>query len=315
MKVKKYEYTPRPGWSYSRSRILRECRRRYWLHYYGIKFGDAKISREVKRIRNLTSLPLEVGEAVHKTIAQSLKNVIVAGVPPSKDKLLSRGCKTLEIYLETKQFVEEVMGNGPDEKRISNAFGKVEKALTTFISRSLLPKIVSSLSERPASCIVDPPGYGECRIDGKKAYAKPDLIYEDDMGQTNVIDWKTGRSDNGENLIQLGGYILYAKDVLDYSMDDLEGRIIYLCQPQNDLTLRPTADSLDMIKKRILREMGQIEKCCSDLQNNIPKAIESFPKTMDSHSCLYCNFKHICNEQDYLKKYTMVKSGNKTHIP
>lgn len=297
IKIRSYEYTPTPGWSYFRSRLFRECRRKYWFHYYGLKYGDAHISKEVKKLKNLTSLPIEIGNAIHKTIARSLKNIITRNELPSKEKLIIEGRKTLGERLENYQFVENELDNGLDKEKISNAFGKMEKAFTTFKQHWLLPEIISSLKKRPELCIIDPIGYGECRIVGKKIYSKPDLVYQNNDGQTKIIDWKTGKQNGIETLIQLGGYMFYATDVLDRRIDNLEGRVIYLSQSHSDLILQPTKAKIEMIKVRILRELEEIEGYCIDPHNNVPKPMKYFSRTVDSHRCLFCKFRQICQDQ------------------
>jgi len=296
IKIKVYEYTPAPGWSYFRNMLFRECHRKYWFHYYGLRYGDAQISREVKKLRNLTSLPLEIGNAVHKTIAQSLKNAITRNEYPSKEKLIIDGSETFERQLENKHFFEKDLANGLDEKRLSNALGRMEEAFATFECHPLLPEIISSLTERPELCVIDPAGYGEYRIEKKKAYAKPDLVYQNREGQTKIIDWKTGKQNGAETLIQLGGYLFYTVDVLNRPVDKLEGRMIYLSQSQDDLILKPSKGRIEMIKNRILREIGEIEEYCIDPDNNVPKPREYFSKTTDPHRCSFCKFKHICHE-------------------
>lgn len=298
MEIKKYPFTLIPGWSYSRSRTLRECPRRYWFSYYGENFGDAEISKKIKRLKQLTALPIEVGGVIHQTIGDALKEVLMRGEMPSEEKLILRGHIALKILLESQKFIENELGEGLDEKRIADAFEKIKSSLSTFYSHPLLPEIISSLEERSKSCLVDPAGYGECRIDKKKVYAKSDLIYIDDKGQTKVVDWKTGKPNREENLIQLGGYLFYAVDHLDHSIDNLEGRMIYLDPPDDDFILKPTEESLGMIKQRIMREIEGIEECCSDVENNIPKSMKHFPKTVDTHFCLYCKYNHFCDKYD-----------------
>ena len=298
MGIKEYEYTDLPGWSYSRYRMLRECPRQYWYHYYGIKYGDKNISQEIRRLKKFTALPLEVGHVVHQTIAHSLRDIIMRGKTPSKDKLLLRAQNALRIYLGSKQFIEKELGHGFNDDKLKSAFERLRNALSVFISHPLLPEIIASLTERSTSCVIDPEGYGECRIDGKKVYAKPDLVYSDEKGKIKVIDWKTGSSDRGENVIQLGGYLFYAVDVLGHLIKNLEGRIIYLSPPQDDLILEPTEESMNVIKSRVLREIEEIEEYCSDIKNNIPKPMRLFPKTIESHFCLFCKYKHICDKYD-----------------
>lgn len=296
MKIPAYDYTPAPGWSYSRIKMLRQCPRRYWYHYYGSRYGNSMLSKEIANIKNKTSIPLEVGSSIHEAIAQSLKRVINNGDDIPKEYLFFQGKKILKNRMETKRFTEEKNGTGLNEYQCSAAYERLEKSLENLVSHPLLHEIITSLTERPDYCIVDPPGYGEYRVDGQKAYAKPDLIYLNSKNQFTVLDWKTGHANTKENLLQLGGYIYYAIHALNQPVTSMQGRMVYLFDKQDDLLFIPTPEHLAKFKNRILDEMTMIEKYCIDAQNNIPQPMENFSKRRGVH-CVYCKYKDICTEE------------------
>ena len=53
--MRKYPFTPEPGWSFSRVRTLQTCRRQYWYQYYGKRYID-------RDYVILSALPQAVGQ-------------------------------------------------------------------------------------------------------------------------------------------------------------------------------------------------------------------------------------------------------------
>jgi hypothetical protein len=67
------------SWSYSRHKIFEECRRHYFLQYYGSWNGwnaDApERARLAYRLKNMQSLPMWIGSIVHKIVERILSDL------------------------------------------------------------------------------------------------------------------------------------------------------------------------------------------------------------------------------------------------
>jgi len=296
LKIPTYDYTPAPGWSYSRNKTLRECLRKYWFTYYGKKYADPAIREKIIKIKHLVSLPLVLGEILHQSIAQALENLKETGVCPAMETMISVSEKALEKSLETRQFIEENGGGGINSCKVTAAMQRLHESIGNFYSHPLLPQIISSIIERPEYVLIDPSGYGECRIEGKKAFAKTDLIYSSPEGSTIIVDWKLSNGHPMENLTQLSGYLYYAMNVLHQPLANLQARMIYLSSQEDDLILTATQEKAELIKSRILAELKNIEDCCIDPLHNIPQPMEYFSKKMNPSICSYCKYRHLCRE-------------------
>lgn len=76
-----YELSEYPGfsWSHSRRTTFQECPRKYFHQYYGSHNGweetSAESARIAYRLKNLTSLTLEIGATVHKAASTAIYEV------------------------------------------------------------------------------------------------------------------------------------------------------------------------------------------------------------------------------------------------
>ena len=77
---KQYKYTPILGWSSSRYELFQKCKRHYYYTYY-TKFVKDTPLPHMQRLKNLTSVPLEVGNVVHHIIEAFLKRLQQSDAP------------------------------------------------------------------------------------------------------------------------------------------------------------------------------------------------------------------------------------------
>ena len=62
-----FEFTKILGWSVSRYNMFQTCKRQYYYNYYG-KYDEEYSYSEIKKLKDLTSIPLMKGNIVHKVI-------------------------------------------------------------------------------------------------------------------------------------------------------------------------------------------------------------------------------------------------------
>ena len=69
-----YPFTPTLGWSISRFETFDKCKRQYFYTYYA-KFAPGIPQYKLAQLKNLTSVPLEVGNVVHDVIEAFLRRL------------------------------------------------------------------------------------------------------------------------------------------------------------------------------------------------------------------------------------------------
>ncbi|MHC4407229.1 MAG: PD-(D/E)XK nuclease family protein, partial [Planctomycetota bacterium] len=74
LKYDKYEYTPVLGWSASRYETFDKCSRMYYYHYYGKYVTDVP-PYKMRQLKELTSVPLEIGHVVHDVMEAFLRRL------------------------------------------------------------------------------------------------------------------------------------------------------------------------------------------------------------------------------------------------
>ena len=133
------------------------------------------------------------------------------------------------------------------------------------------------------------------RIEGKKAYAKPDLLFEYKDGRHYLVEWKTGKPHRDENMIQVQAYLFYAKDILGLDLENTVGVVQYLTYPsEKPIEVEGRLINPMEMKNRILSELKLIESKCADVVTNTPLPIGQFPKTEELGYCRMCKYREIC---------------------
>jgi ATP-dependent helicase/DNAse subunit B len=72
-RLRKFEFTDILGWSYSRFATFQQCKRKYYYEYYR-KRDIANLSR-ISVLKELTTVPLEIGNISHKLIQALLSRL------------------------------------------------------------------------------------------------------------------------------------------------------------------------------------------------------------------------------------------------
>ena len=143
--------------------------------------------------------------------------------------------------------------------------------------------------------IVDPPGYGETRIDGMKAYLVIDFLSPTENGLV-VIDWKTGGRYEDKYRKQLEGYASWASLEFDEEPARIEAAIAYL-SPDYDEVQQPSSDiDVDRFLRRFRSETEEMYEFCIDIEENVPREKVAFPKTDQRVFCGGCNFRELCQD-------------------
>ncbi len=214
MEQKRYPFSWEPGWSYSRMNTLRVCLRLYWYEYYAKRFAPAGESKKILELKNLSKIPFELGNSVHGTIAEMLEDLQINDCILDEEIAKQMAVQKFEILVTSKPLIEKRLGIpfAPEDRE--KAHEQIRTSIGTFYGSRWLSMLQDSEPEARRKWLIDPPGFGEFRLDGKKAYAKPDLVFSHD-GRNYLVEWKSGKPHREQNLTQVQAYMFYAKDIME----------------------------------------------------------------------------------------------------
>ena len=213
------------SWSRTRDNVFQECRRRYYLHYYGAWGGwDAAAdpgARTLYVLKQLGTRQMWAGRLVHEAVERSLL-ALRHGHALSEASLIEDTVR--QMREEWKGSRDRRVPREPEAHRALRARVRRARSRTasgrrsaTTSSAACATSIVCRCSRRSSA---RPPSAGSCIEDigsftweGTRVFTAPDFGYWNQADRLQLVDWKTGGNGDGASL-QLGGYALYALEVL-----------------------------------------------------------------------------------------------------
>lgn len=286
-----HPFTPQLGWSSTRSETFRSCRRRYFFQYYARYDSDLPLAR-IQRLKSLSSIPMLVGEAVHEVVASLLRRLLRSSAAIDRERFVRHVRQTLEAALAGTELMEVHYG----QRSVPEAADLLQTAmdcLEQLLASERFLWLVEVLQGDPRY-LIEPPGYGEARLQGMKIYAKVDCLIE--VGDEVVIlDWKTGRQDQAKHLRQLLGYAAWAEDHLKVDAQRIRCLAVYLQNAYEEVEKLPTRADLQGLAAEVAAEVQQMQALLRDPERNIPLEKQSFPLTETLGYCCHCQFRELCD--------------------
>jgi hypothetical protein len=292
LKIRRYEFTPILGWSMSRYEIFSNCKRLYYYQYYA-KFDPDYPRVKIDDLKNLTSIPLEVGNIVHDTISTVLRRLLKSNNEIDRERFQEFVERTAIQNCRNKTFFE-VYYSEVDSVEPADLLPPIEECLITFLDSSRFAWVRDKAIGSKHDWLIEPPGYGEARIEGMKVYCKVDFLFIVD-GRIVILDWKTGKHHEEKHGRQLLGYSTWAAHHLNASAKDIDAIIAYLRPSYEEVKLSPSDSDLSEFAGQIHSETERMYSFCRDVQENVPLDKESFSMTNRLAFCKYCNFKELCD--------------------
>lgn len=292
--ARKYPYTDILGWSASRYETFQTCKRKYYYSRYA-KYDPVYPRGRIDYLRNMVTVPLATGSITHDVIKSTLERLQRSNAPIDTERFLQHVREECERYCAGHVFAEAYYGeaNVPDLEAI---FEGVVLNLRNWLGSHRFDWIQSIALRYKDDWIVEPPGFGETRIDGLKAYLKVDFLSPSEDGLL-VLDWKTGRPHQSKYRRQLEGYACWAS--LEFGRDPAEvTAIIAYLSPDYDEDVLP-ADELDVDRflERFKAETHEMYGFCTNIEENVPKDKSVFKMTEHGEICDNCNFRELCRGQ------------------
>ena len=241
------------SWSRSRAGMFEDCRRRYYYHYYGAWGGwDSNAPPDIRRLyvlKQLTGRQGWAGRTVHSAVELVLR-VLHAGEELSEGRLIEDTVRRMrdewrfshrggyrDRPKEAVALFEHEYGVEVPDQAWQILRDHVCRCLRNFHRLPLLADIRSTPRERWI-LIEDIRAF---EFEGTPIYAAPDFGYWTREDRLALVDWKTGSPDPDGTAIQLGGYALYARDILDVAPERVD--LLEVNLRAGEVTVHPWDDT------------------------------------------------------------------------
>ncbi len=290
LKFQSYEFTPLLGWSISRYEVFDKCKRQYFYTYYG-KYAREVPSYKIAQLKNLTSVPLEIGNVVHDVIEAFLRRLQVSDSNIDENRFFRFAEQKTSEYFTSKTFIEHYYGSIKPFS-FDEALAKIMTCLNNLIASPCYNWIFMKAMTNRNDWLIEPPGYGETRLNGLKAYCKMDFLFpvEDTV---HILDWKTGNKDTLKHSNQLIGYAAAAHANFNFPVNSIYPKIVYLYPDFQEFELT-TKEAFTAFFDKVKEQTEEMYACCLDVEKNIPRPIDSFPPSPSQSVCIYCNYQELC---------------------
>ncbi len=293
------------SWSKSRDEKFRECPRQYYYHHYGSWGGwesssDPKV-RALYTLKNLKSRHMWLGEVVHHAIENALKHYqttrqMVTEISleqitqrmrkefrESRDhQYRQKPAKTLGLY------EHEYEQNISDEKW-AELHDNARRMFTNF-ANIIFPRLAKPVPVENWKLIETMQTFN---FEGTLIYVKIDFAYMDNaVSSLNIVDWKTGKSEDVDNEIQLDCYGLFSRDY--FHIDTAKIRTTECNVNSGKETVRHMIEAkMDFAKHYIRNSIAGMKRSLVDPAKNVARE-EDFPFTENEQTCRFCVFKKVC---------------------
>ncbi|HSA58808.1 MAG TPA: PD-(D/E)XK nuclease family protein [bacterium] len=291
------------SWSKSRDEKFRECPRQYYYHHYASWGGwdrqaDPK-AREIYTLKNLKSRHMWLGEVVHHVIEDALKHYRETREMPT-EAFLARLTETMRRNFresKSRQYQErpgkafglyehEYESNVPDAKW-AEVHDNARRCFTNF-ANIVFPAMAKPIPVERWKLIETMQTFD---FEGSLVYVKIDFAYEDDEG-LKVVDWKTGKSEDVDNEIQLDCYGMFSKEHFKIPTEKIQ--TVECNVNSGKSTIRTMIEAkIDFAKHYIRNSIHGMKKALADPEKNVARE-EDFPFTENEQTCRWCNFKKVC---------------------
>ena len=295
------------SWSRSRNNMFQDCRRRYFYHYYGSWGGwEADAPAAVRRVyvlKQLTGRQGWAGRVVHQAVEMALK-ALHAGRELPEPWLIDETVRRMREewrFSKSGSYRERPKG---DVALFEHEYGldvpasqwqglrdHVLRCLRNFYRLPLLEEIRGTPRDRWI-LIEDVRAFD---FEGTPVYAAPDFGYWTTADRLALVDWKTGSPDPEETSVQLGGYALYARDILEVPPDRVD--LLEVNLREGVVSTHPwDEERLVEIRERLRLSIRAMKAWLRDPAAN-EAVLEDFERTEDLRLCRWCNFKAVCRPE------------------
>jgi hypothetical protein len=291
LRYETYPFTPQLGWSISRNEVFDKCKRQYFYTYYS-KHVPGVPHYKMTLLRDLTSVPLEIGNIVHDVIEAFLVRLQKSDSDIDEGRFFEYARQKAMDYFSKKTFIETYYRQVPAIE-MENVYAKIDTCLKNFIGSPSYSWIFMTALRGKENWMIEPDGYGETRLDGMKAYCKMDFLMPVG-GDVHILDWKTGVKDEAKHGAQLIGYAAAASHNFGMAWERIFPKIVYLYPAYSEFELRLDSDGYAAFIETIRGQTKGMLAFCSNAEENIPLPFDAFPMNPSPSACRQCRFQELC---------------------
>ena len=296
-RLQRYPFTDILGWSNARYDVFQQCKRKYYYQYYG-KY-DIENFHKINKLKVLTTVPLEIGNASHKLIQALLRRIKISFEPIDHSKLYDYAKRHTFEVCNGKQFEDIYYGKRVDVDIEQEIFLPVAEAIKNLVESDRMRWMFEEALLSKDDWIIeldDQHKYGECRIDGLKAYCKVDFMFPLD-GELHIIDWKTGKPSFAKHSIQLRGYAGWAISQFEVDINRVKTTVAHLLPDYSEHSIQLNEYDMDGFVSDVRSQTEEMYAFCAVFETNAPLPKEKFPMTEVVNFCKTCKFRELCNRE------------------
>ena len=301
-----YKEYPEWSWSFARERLFNECLRAYYLHYYASHNawlpGASDLSKKAFRLKQLSSLPVMVGNFLHRVAIKTIQ-LILSGTPLwDADAILSDARRYLadvitksdnkpEWERNPKSFTmlhESYYGTGITKQKLA----EVEHQVLICASNLLNSSTIETIKGNSVTIYEAEEKFNYFMLDEHKIYACMDLFFCNESNTFPVVDWKTGRNVSVDR-DQFPIYGTYIQKKYKLPLDKVEFSSEFLSIGRKATYKIDECDIL-FAEMRIRRSIKNMQKYVADAIVNRPVDVDAFIPKPTGDCCRTCRFIESC---------------------
>lgn len=295
------------SWSNSRHKTFLECKRKYYHHYYeshnGWSFDASEEKRTAYRLKNISNLPIVLGEEIHKAIDKQLKNFLNGKKLLTEDEMIQLVSQGLnKAYIDSTKFLPSWLERPKKYKMLHEIYyeqsirpedieatkDKLRKCIHHFFQSQTYQDILTKLEVQ----VLQSEEFRIFEVNGVDVFVVLDFVYKDvNQEKWVVIDWKSGK-ESADDRSQLAFYALYLSKEHKIPVEDIVVRNEYLL-PGTSREHKLTQFDLDSSQEIMHNSIFLMQNYLEDLVQNRPLGKEQFEMNT-SRKCNSCNFKELC---------------------
>ena len=298
------------SWSFSRHKVFEECRRRYFLQYYGSWNGwnadGPERARLAYRLKNMQALPMWVGSIVHRIAERILGDLrnrehrdLAAYQKQARDIMNREWKQSLDGEWMHKpkynlNLFEHYYGIEITAEERMAAKEKVFACLERLMSGDIFAEVGAL---RPAEW-KSIEKLDQFTVGRHPVFVKIDCATRTEpvpggaAGRLRIYDWKTGK-ETEDAAAQLGCYALYALQVWRVPLEEVELVLAYLASGETHRLVPAAADVLRTQDFMMASMDAMIATLDSSAEENVATQAK-FPLTTRRSNCRRCFFREIC---------------------
>lgn len=301
-------------WSKSRHEKFSDCRRAYYLHYYGSwggwENGASDEARQLFTLKRLANRFNWAGNVVHAQIRDVLRS-IQAGRPVDAEAVIHRAHQVMRrdwAYSRSKSYWDEgkrrpeftgLVEHEYDEPIPAEEWRRnwetVDQGLRWFLgspwidrARALPPHAWLEVDEGAQKSNFD--------LEGVKVFAIPDFVFQEASGQITVVDWKTGKMREGY-ADQVVGYALYLANRYRVPPESVRCLLVFVNEGE-EVEIRVDAATVERFRLHFAESVRAMQALLVNAAGNVPGDASAFPKTEDLMQCARCAFRRVCGREN-----------------